>query len=86
MGAAEVFQRPAASARHRKAESHVGQFPGFRDGDGNVHGMAAFNFAVVVSRIKRGLKRDIKVETLFLRVVNATRYSQGHKETEFLPY
>jgi hypothetical protein len=80
VGAVEVFQRPAAAAGLRQAESHVGQFSGFRDGDGNVHRVAAFNFAVIVSRIERGLERNVIVETLFLRIVNATRNSKGHKE------
>jgi hypothetical protein len=75
----EVFQRPAAAAGFRQAKSQVGEFSGFRDRNGNFHGVAAFHVAVVICGVKRGLKRDVIVETLFLRIVNTTRDSKGHK-------
>src|ERR1041385_8891292 len=48
--------------------------------------MAAFHVALFVRGIKSGLERDVIMETLFLRVVNATRDSEGHRETEFLSH
>jgi hypothetical protein len=77
--AVEIFQRPAATAGFRQAESHISEFTGFRDGNGHVHGVAAFHVTLVIGGIKRGLERDVIVETLFFRVVNATRDSKGHK-------
>ena len=77
--AVEIFQRPAAAAGFRQAESHISEFSGLGDGNGDVHGVAAFNITLVVSGIKRRLERDVEVETVFLRIVNATRHSKGHK-------
>jgi len=75
VGAVEIFQRSAAPAGLRQAESQIREFACFRDGNGYVHGVAAFNIAFVIRGIKRGLERDVEVEALFLRVVNATRDS-----------
>ena len=71
-------QRPAVAARLRQAESHVGEFAGFRDGKSNLHRVAAFHVTLLVSGIKRRLERDVEVETLFFRIVNTTRDSKGH--------
>jgi hypothetical protein len=79
VGAVQVFQGPAAATGLRQAKSYVGEFSGFRDGYGNFHGVAAFDVSFVVSGIERGLKRDVVVETIFLRIVNTTRDSKGHK-------
>jgi hypothetical protein len=77
--AVQVFQGPAAATGLRQAKSYVGEFSGFRDRYGNFHGVAAFNVAIIIRGIERGLERDVVVEPLFLRIVNTTRDSKGHK-------
>jgi hypothetical protein len=87
VGAAEVFQGPAAAAGRGQAKSHIGKFSGFSNGNGNFNGVAAFNVALIVSGIKRRLERKVIVKAFFLRVVNAARDSKGHKSgTDFLSY
>jgi hypothetical protein len=79
VGAVEIFQGLEAAAGVRQAESEIGKIAGFGDGKGNFDGMAAFDVALFVSGIERGLKGDVIVKAVFLRVVDATRDSKGHK-------
>src|SRR6185312_2146950 len=78
--AVEIFQRSAAAAGLRQAKSQIGKLTGFSNGNGIFHQMAAFNVSLLIRGIKSGLERDVIMKTLFLRVVNATRDSEGHKE------
>src|SRR5690242_4986710 len=69
-----------AAAWWRQTESKVGQVAGFRHREGDFHGAPLFRAALFLGGIERRFERNVIVETLFLRVVNATRDSKGHNE------